>query len=62
MSPMNTQIGTESLQVCEDLLNQNKAEDDSFLDRVLTSDKTQCHQYKPESKQKFMEWQHVNIP
>lgn len=62
MSPKNTHTGTESLQVCEDLLNQNEAEDDGFLDRILTSGKTQCHQYEPESKKKFMEWQHVSVP
>jgi hypothetical protein len=43
------------MQVCEDLLNHYEAEGDSFLDRIITRDKTWCHHYKPESKQQSME-------
>lgn len=35
------------LQVCQDLLNQYKAEGDSFLDHIITGDKTWCYYYKP---------------
>jgi hypothetical protein len=41
------------MQVCQDLL----AEDDSFLDRIITGDETWCHNYEPESKRQSMEWQ-----
>jgi len=33
------------------ILNQHKAEGDSFLDHIITGDETWCHQYKLESKQ-----------
>jgi hypothetical protein len=42
------------MQVCQDLLNHYKAEGDSSLDHIITSDKTWCHHYEPESKQQFM--------
>jgi hypothetical protein len=38
------------MQVCQDLLNHYEAEDDSFLDRIITGDETWCHHYEPESK------------
>jgi len=44
------------MQVCQGLLNQYEAEGDSFLDRIITGDKTWCHHYKPESKRQSMEW------
>ena len=47
-------------QVCQDLLNQYEAEGDSFLDHIITCDKTWCRHYEPEWKQQSMEWQHVN--
>jgi hypothetical protein len=50
------------MQVCQDLLNQYKAEGDSFLDRIITGGKMWCHQYEPESKRQSMEWRHVNSP
>jgi len=50
------------MQVCQDLLNQYKAEGDSFLDHVITGEETWCHHYEPESKQQSMEWRHVNSP
>jgi histone-lysine N-methyltransferase SETMAR len=50
------------MQVCQDLLNLYKAEGDSSLDRVITSDETWCHHYELESKRQSMEWQHVNSP
>ena len=50
------------MQVCPDLLNQYKAEDDSFLERIITGDETCCHHYEPESKQQSMDWRHVNSP
>jgi len=31
------------MQVCKDLLNQHEAEDDSFQDRIITSDEMCCH-------------------
>ena len=39
------------MQVCQDLLNQYKAEGDSFLNRIITDDGAWCHCYKLESKQ-----------
>ena len=50
------------MQVCQDLLNQYKAEGDSFLDRIITGDETWCHHYEPESRRQSMEWRHVNSP
>ena len=44
------------IQVCQDLLNQYKAEGDSFLDRIITGDETWCHHYELESKWQSMEW------
>jgi len=44
------------MKVCQDLLNQNEAEGDSFLDHIITGDETWCHHYEPESKQQSMEW------
>jgi len=44
------------MQVCQDLLNQYKAEGDIFLDCIITGDETWCHHYEPESKQQSMEW------
>ena len=45
------------MQVFQDLLNQYKAEADSFLDCIITGDKMWFHQYEPESKhQSIMEW------
>ena len=41
------------MQVCQDLLN--KAEDDFFLDHIITSDEMWCHHYELESKQQSME-------
>ena len=33
------------MQECPDLLNQNEAEGDGFLDRIITGDETCCHHY-----------------
>ena len=38
------------IQVCQDILNQNKAEGDSILDPNINGDKEWCHQYE-------LEWQ-----
>jgi len=46
------------MQVCQDLLNQYKAEGDSFLNCIIISDETRCHHYEKE----YMEWQHGNSP
>ena len=43
------------MQVCQDLLNQHKAEGDSFLDRIITGEELWCHHNEPESKQQPME-------
>jgi hypothetical protein len=43
------------IQDCQDLLNQYKAEGDSFLDRIITSDERWCHHYELESKLQSME-------
>ena len=51
-----------STQVCQDVLNQYKAEGDSFLDHIITGDETWCHHYEPESKQQSMEWRLMNFP
>jgi len=48
-----------NVQICWDLLNKYKAEGESFLECFITSDKTQYHHYKLESKQ---EWQLANSP
>ena len=50
------------MPICQDLLNQYKAESDSFLDHIITGDETWCHHYEPESKRQSMEWRHVNSP
>ena len=50
------------LQVCQDLSNQHEAEGESFLDCIITGDKTWCYHYEPESKRQSMEWRHVNSP
>ena len=42
------------MQVCQDLLKQCKAEGDSFLDCITTSNEMWCQLYKLESKQKTM--------
>jgi hypothetical protein len=55
-------IKNTHMQVCQDLLNQHKADSDSFPDRIITIDKMWCHQYEPESKQQSMEWRQVNSP
>ena len=39
------------MQVSQDLLNQYKAEGDSFPEHMVISDKTWYHHYKQESKQ-----------
>ena len=61
---MLTQEHKEHLmQACQDLLNQYKAEGNSFLDRIIIiGDKTCCHHYEPESKRQPMEWRHMNSP
>ena len=45
-----------SMQLLQDLLNQHKAEGDSSLDCIFTSDKMWCHCYEMESKQQSMGW------
>ena len=50
------------MQVCQDLLNHYEAEDDSFLDHIITGDERWCHHYEPESKRQSMEWRHGNSP
>jgi hypothetical protein len=45
------------MQVCQDVLNQYEAQGDSFLDCIITGDKTWCHHYEPKSKQQSIEWQ-----
>lgn len=50
------------MQVYQDLLNQNEAEGDNFLDSIVPSNEMRCHPYKLESKQQPTEWQHVNLP
>ncbi|MEQ5186680.1 hypothetical protein ABN222_19420, partial [Providencia alcalifaciens] len=37
------------------ILNQHKAEGDSFLDCIITGDKTWCHHYELEAEQQYME-------
>jgi len=46
----------QCMQVCKDLLNQHKAEHDSVLDYIITSDKMCCLHYELESKWQSMEW------
>ena len=51
VGPTNAHMGTEHhIQVCQDILNQNKAEGDSILDPNINGDKEWCHQYE-------LEWQ-----
>lgn len=49
-----------SMQVCQDPLNQHKAENDSFLDHIITGDEMWYHYYEPYSKCHCMKWRHVN--
>ena len=55
--PINAHTGTERTlyAICQDLMNWYRAEGDSSLDCIVTSDKTWCHHYEPESKWQFME-------
>ena len=48
------------LQICQDLLNQNEAEGDSFLDHTITGDEMWYPCYEPETKWQSMEWLHVD--
>ena len=52
MAPANAYTGTKGhcMQVCQDLLNQYKAEGDSFLDHIITSDETGSQHCKLKSK------------
>ena len=50
------------MQVSQELMNQYEAEGESFLDRIITGDKTLCHHYEPESKRQSMDWRHLNSP
>jgi hypothetical protein len=60
---MLTQVHKEHrVQICHYLLKQYEAEGDSFLDRIITDDKTWSHSYEPESKRRSLEWRHVNSP
>jgi len=43
-------------QVCQELLNQYKAEGDSFLDHIFTDDEMWCLHYELESEHQSMEW------
>jgi len=53
---MNAHAGKEyRMQECQNLLNPKEAEDESFLDRTVTSDEMWYHHYEPESKQQSME-------
>ena len=45
----------QCMQICQDLLNQYKAEGDSFLDHIIASDETWHHRYDLESKQQSVE-------
>ncbi|KAF6038988.1 hypothetical protein EB796_002706 [Bugula neritina] len=38
------------------------AEDETFLQRIITGDETWVHQYEPESKRRSMEWRHADSP
>jgi len=60
-SQMFTQEQKEHcMQVCEDILNQYKAEGDSFLNLITVGDETWCHHYEPYSKRKSVERWYVN--
>lgn len=44
MCPTNAHVRTEHhIQVCQDILKQNKAKGDSILDPIITGDKEWCH-------------------
>ena len=48
---------TKCAQVCQEQLNPSEAQGDSFLNHIINSDKTYCHNCKTESKEpKSMEW------
>ena len=49
-------------KICWDLPNQYEVEGDSFLECIITGDKTWCPHYELESKWQSMEWQYVNSP
>ncbi|KAF6036818.1 hypothetical protein EB796_004868 [Bugula neritina] len=38
------------------------AEDETFLQRIITGDETLVHHYEPESKRRSMEWRHADSP
>ena len=48
--------------VSQELLKRYKAEDDAFLDRIVTDNKTWCHYYEPESKRQSIKWLYSNSP
>lgn len=45
------------MQVCKDLLNQHKAEADSSLDSIVTSDRIWYHAESWSSQKQSMQWQ-----
>ena len=47
---MLTQEQKQRMQVCQDLLNKYEAEGDSFLDHIVTGNKTWSYHYKLDSK------------
>ena len=51
------------MQIWQVLLNQYKAESDSFIGCIVTCDNMWCHHYKLESKWQFTErWDEGNFP
>ena len=49
------------LEACSELLEYCHS-DKTFLQRIVTGDKTWVHQFKPESKRASMEWRHSTSP
>jgi len=50
------------LNICQQNLDRYVKEGDTFLDRIITCDKTWVHHFEPECKRQFMEWKHPQLP
>jgi len=50
------------VDVCTDLLCRLQAQQQFFLDRIVTQDETWVHHFDPETKRHSMVWKHASSP
>lgn len=50
------------VDICKENLSLINADEEGFLQRLVTGDETWIHHYDPESKQESMEWRHSGSP